>query len=764
MKAKTETHQPGLLFSERMVGGFTRDQSFTSHLLRAAKATAKEPFEFIATIQSQDLDAMLADREHCAGLSGTVKAPTLSPEPLMMTGGIFNLFVIDPAVPESRLMLYQFKMHAVAGAEYFVEGLKIIETASIVDVWHDTTTLYITVYDGPDRNAPVLGCGVLRIAPTDFLKQLTTFRVPRATNFIERVAGVAKYQVFFANTVFQHYGGLLARPRYFDPGVLSRPQRTLKAPPPVAYPFVTGDDVELRLTRYQSGKKGPVMLAHGFGVSSRIFSTDLIEQNLVEFLCAHEYDVWTLDLRFSIDLDPARQSDGDQTARYDYPGAISKIRHETGAESVQCLAHSWGAPTFFMSLLQGLEGVRSFVASQIGIYTYSPPNIRFVTGLHLADLLAAVGSSQLDASARGDEIWLEKGYDKALQAWAMLFAQGRCTSATCHRVTFMYGSLYEHDQLNEELHDHLDELFGVANTRTFQHISKICRKGYLVNFKDENTYLPHLDRLNLPIAFIQGGDDKCFLPKGTKRTYDRLCSRFNPDQYSYHLIPGYGHIDCIFGKDAAKDVYPHILEHLEKTALDQQTRPPATRQSSSSAALTTCSTEGGVPDRRSSHQAALTIRWPEEYDPSHACVHVSNSIDISASAEEIWAWLIRAALWPSWYPNSRNVRFENPPGPDLAGGTRFRWRTFGITIESIVEEYVPFERLAWTATASGLRAYHAWLIQSSSRGCQVLTEETQNGFLAWLQKLLLPTRMYHYHQIWLEQLKLMAEMAPAAGA
>lgn len=482
----------------------------------------------------------------------------------------------------------------------------------------------------------------------------------------------------------------------------------------------------------------------------------------MEFLCAHEYDVWTLDLRFSIDLDPARQSDGDQAARYDYPCAISKIRHETGAASVQCLAHSWGAPTFFMSLLQGLEGVRSLVASQIGIYTYSPPNIRFVTGLHLADLLAAVGSAQLDASARPDEIWLEKGYDKALQAWAMLFAQGRCTSATCHRVTFMYGSLYEHDQLNEELHEHLDELFGVANTRTFQHISKICRKGYLVNFKDENTYLPHLDRLNLPIAFIQGGEDKCFLPKGTKRTYDRLCSQFNPDQYSYHLIPGYGHIDCIFGKNAAKDVYPHILEHFEKTALDGRTPARATRQSSRDSAFTKYSREGEMIDLQSSQEAAATIRWPEGHDPSQACVHVSNSIDISASAEEIWAWLIRAALWPSWYPNSRNVRFENPPGPDLALGTRFRWWTFGITIESIVEEYIPFERLAWTATALGLRAYHAWLVQGNSRGCHVLTEETQNGFLARLQKLLLPTRMHRYHQIWLEHLKLMAEMAPGA--
>lgn len=731
-----------------MAGKFARNPSFASLLTSAPNVAAAEDFEFTATIQSHDLNAMLADEEHPAHLGGTVVARTLSPEPLTMTDGIFNLFVIDPGVPESRLMLYQFKMHNVAGREYFVGGFKIIQNASIVDVWRDTTTLYMTVYDGQDWTAPILGCGILRIAPVDFLKQLTTFRVPAARNLVDQLIGVAKYGKFFAGTLYEHYGGLLTRPRYFEPEDEGpRPQRRLNAPSPVVYPLVTDDNVKLRLTRYQAGNKGPVMLAHGFGVSSRIFSTDLIEQNLVEFLCAHEYDVWTLDLRFSIGLKAKkRESNGDETAHYDYPAAINKIRSETGVASVQCLAHSWGAPTFFMSLLQGLEGVRSFVASQIGIYTYSPPNVRFVTDLHLADLLAVLGVPRLDAYARGDEVWFKKLYDRALQAWAMKFAQGSCTSATCHRITFMYGSLYEHDQLNEALHEHLHELFGVANTRTFQHISTICRKGYLVDFNGNDTYLPYIDRLNLPIAFIQGGEDKCFLPEGTEKTYETLCEKFDPEQYSYHRIPGYGHIDCIFGKNAARDVYPYILEHFEKAALDR--------------------TGGGssqgyeLPDRGRRYRSPQRIRWPQGYDPAYSSVYVSNSINISASAQRVWAWLIRAALWPSWYPNSRNVRFENPPGPDLALGTRFCWWTFGVTIESTVEEYVPFERLAWSAEGLGLQAYHAWLIQRNSGGCHVLTEETQNGFLPWLQKLLAPNRMHHGHQLWLKQLKLMAEMAP----
>ena len=35
---------------------------------------------------------------------------------------------------------------------------------------------------------------------------------------------------------------------------------------------------------------------------------------------------------------------------------------------------------------------------------------------------------------------------------------------------------------------------------------------------------------------------------------------------SRYVVPGYGHIDCIFGRNAVNDVYPKIVEHLEQTA------------------------------------------------------------------------------------------------------------------------------------------------------------------------------------------------------
>lgn len=158
------------------------------------------------------------------------------------------------------------------------------------------------------------------------------------------------------------------------------------------------------------------------------------------------------------------------------------------------------------------------------------------------------------------------------------------------------------------------------------------------------------------------------------------------------------------------------------------------------------------------------VHWPDRYQPNNCPVHVRNELDMAASQEQVWAWLIRAALWPTWYHNSANVKFLDGTEPDLQKGSRFRWKTFGVTITSTALEYVPGERIAWNAHAFGLDVYHAWVLQPSTKGCHVLTEESQHGWLARLSNFFLPNQMYKNHQLWLEGLekKASAGLPPAA--
>jgi Polyketide cyclase / dehydrase and lipid transport len=116
----------------------------------------------------------------------------------------------------------------------------------------------------------------------------------------------------------------------------------------------------------------------------------------------------------------------------------------------------------------------------------------------------------------------------------------------------------------------------------------------------------------------------------------------------------------------------------------------------------------------------MGVRWPEEHAPANTAVFVSNQLEMNVPPAAVWEWLIRADLWPEWYPNSKNVTYLEPSKGPLRLGTTFRWTTFGVTIVSRVEEFSLGERIAWNARGTGVDAYHAWLIEKTDNGCRVL--------------------------------------------
>jgi hypothetical protein len=153
------------------------------------------------------------------------------------------------------------------------------------------------------------------------------------------------------------------------------------------------------------------------------------------------------------------------------------------------------------------------------------------------------------------------------------------------------------------------------------------------------------------------------------------------------------------------------------------------------------------------------IRWPEKYKPEESAVHVRKEMDMPVSPEVVWPWLVRAELWPTWYPEFQDVVIQGG-GPDLKLGSKFRWKTFGVALNSVVEEFVPFERVAWSARSMGIDAYHAWLIERLQSGCRVITAETQNGWVARLNNALRPGSVGRIHQTWLERLLEKAKSGP----
>ena len=563
----------GLRFAETMRGYFSTSAGRTDAIdlfdeaARAGKA-ADSRMEFTVDIVAADLDRLLDTPTHNAEIVGTLTASALSDQPLTVTDGTFNLFEVYPEAPDTRHMTYKMRLSSEKGKTYWFWGYKVVhDDPDAFQIWHDTSTLYVTVHEGDSDQGPVVGKGVLHIEPADFARQMTTMAVTNAESPAERLRALARFGEYFGGVLWQTYGGVFASPTVFNPDAPPRKRRPLRVDPPTVHFFTTEDGVTLRLTRYQGGDKGPVMLVHGLGVASSIFSTDTIDTNMLEYLFGQGYDVWLLDFRVSIDLPAsAQQSTGDQVATYDYPAAIAKVKEVSGARTVQCVVHCYGASTFFMSMLAGLQDVRSIVCSQIATNIVVPTATRIKTGLHVPSFLDQLGISSLTAYVDSTADWKERLYDKALGLYALSEAQGWCDSPVCHRITFMYAPLYRHATLNNLLHERLHELFGIGNMQTFEHLAVLCRRGVAVSFDGQDVYMPHIDRLQLPICFIHGAQNECYLPESTELTFDLLREKFGDERYSRQVIPGYGHIDCIFGKNAVNDVYPYVLAHLEQTA------------------------------------------------------------------------------------------------------------------------------------------------------------------------------------------------------
>ena len=521
-------------------------------------------FAFIFSISVDDVERMIADPAHEANLFGSVKAPALSHSRLMASGGRFNLFRDDGA--GTKRMVYRATLTADDGARYDFRGHKVVRDDPGFDLWPDTTTLFIEVrrLDG-GGDAPALR-GVLRIAVADFARQLTTMRPTGAPSAGARAKALAAFGGFFAGSLFEVYGGIGRPLTRFDDAAPPRKRRALRCGVGRAFPVTTEDGKQLRLTRYRGGDRGPVLLSHGLGVSSLIFSIDTIGTNLVEYLVEAGYDCWVFDYRSSIDLPSATElHTADDVARYDYPAAVARVREVTGAVGVQVVAHCFGATTFTMAMLSGLQGVRSAVVSQIGPHVFVPwfPQ-RLLAHARVPRFFGLLRLRAVDVTARErDPRWL-RVLDRVLYRLLPLSGRQSATSATSNRITALYGPLYERDQLNAATFDEaLPEMFGEANVAALAQLALIARRRRIVDADGGNAYLRDFEGLNLPLCFIHGARNRTFLPRSTRKTVRLLRRRFGADQYAHHLIPKYGHIDCIFGKDAARDVFPLIRAHLD---------------------------------------------------------------------------------------------------------------------------------------------------------------------------------------------------------
>jgi pimeloyl-ACP methyl ester carboxylesterase len=566
---------PGLQFTEFLKGWFSTDVPDGEYEVGATRGrTEGSLLEAEVTVTFDDLEELLRQPASPGRLDGEVLAPKLSPFPLTVTGGEFRLFEPDRRHVETWNMRYSMALTSdEGGRRYRLEGVKVLHDDPGFDIWKDTTRLYVRILD---HDGTSLGAGVLCVSLADLIRNLRTVRVLREPSPAKRTAYVGRFLRLWASRLLHTYAGLdekdgrfWGNPRAKKKPVEPTPDRRADliawcdgreqwhddGTPP-------GDDAWLQLTRFNGGSKGPVMLASGFAMAARSFALTMNKKNLVACLLEKDFDVWLFDTRSSIELESARtEFTLDDIARKDWPVAVREVLRRTqGDNGVQVVGHCAGSVTFLMAMLAGLDGVRAAVCSQYTMYPQTSSFIKAKVRIPVPQLLQMLGFKTL--SPNYGQTWKNKLIDTAL-AVVPIPRQERCGSALCRWVNLIYGMTHRHAQLNDATHRALVEAFGVGNLDTIKQLGLIMRRGIAVDHSGNNSYVEFPDRLAIPIHFLVGEHNYMFFPATTDTTLRWLGEHNDPSLYTYTELPGYAHLDCFIGRNAADEVFPGIIDFLD---------------------------------------------------------------------------------------------------------------------------------------------------------------------------------------------------------
>jgi hypothetical protein len=609
----------GVSWSETFTGRLAFGQADFNQAMLPANG---EPVSAGLTVVIDDLERFLAAQADggirdpealpAAVTEGYLRCATFGGE-LQVREGSFQAFVpTAQAEPRDALhlrMRYDLKLDGPGGRTYALEGFKLVENDPGYDSWSDTTTLFIRICEG----AEPVATGVLQISPRAFMRQLITFRATGPT-LSSRLRALARYQSYFGASLVRTYAGA--------PVSGSRPSFPVDRPPPpwqppaepefqrlagtrlarAIVPFTVPDlNFPLNLHRLRaldSGgepvapRLGPVLLVPGSGVRAEMYYGQPVGTSCAEYLLDLGYDVWVETWRASIDLPPNAYT-LDHAAMHDHPSAVQKVlavcdaeagasdgsgpgagRGSGAAVSLKAIVHCQGSISFMMAAVAGRldRRVTHIVSSAVSLFI----DVTQSTWLkqQLAMPLVARTFDGLDAQWGIRPTTPTAG----LFAAAAKRMERPCGNPTCQVANFMYGSgwdvLFRHvdDQGNpwvaDALHEWTGREVGYTPLSLIAQVAESSRHGFIVPSPTPppgtpTAYLATPPQTRAQITFIAGDHNNMFRWQGQHRAARFFDESVGEGQADFVVLPGFGHLDTFWGRDAPRVAFPLIRAGLE---------------------------------------------------------------------------------------------------------------------------------------------------------------------------------------------------------
>ena len=309
----------------------------------------------------------------------------------------------------------------------------------------------------------------------------------------------------------------------------------------------------------------PVLLVHGAGVRANIFDPPT-ERTLIDCLMDAGYDVWLSNWRASIDGVPNRWT-LDEAAVFDHPAAVKTVLERTGATSIKAVIHCQGSTSFMMAAVAGLlPQVETIVSNAVALHPVVP-RATYLANLALIPTLGRM----IDGLNPQWGLSAPAGWPTVID-WVVRATHHECNNPVCKHASFTYGlgfpTLWRHENLDEATHEWIKGEFAYVPTSFFLQMTRCLSAGHLVStgrFAElPENFVEQAPKTDARFVLLGGENNVCFLPESQARTFDFL-DHHHPGRHVFHELAGYGHLDVFLGKDAARDVFPLIVDELGRS-------------------------------------------------------------------------------------------------------------------------------------------------------------------------------------------------------
>lgn len=191
----------GITFRETMAGGFSLGN--TDPLIGAKEGNAQGlELAMHVAITIRDFEAFARDPHHQGELHGMIDFQPFA-KGIPASEGVFNLF--SPADdPHSKYMIYELAFEH-EGQAYYLAGKKKVKDDLGFDLWEDTTTLYTTLHKGIDKEAPIVGAGILKLGIKELVKLATSMHAINAKTIQQKMTTISKFGSFFMGELWDSY-------------------------------------------------------------------------------------------------------------------------------------------------------------------------------------------------------------------------------------------------------------------------------------------------------------------------------------------------------------------------------------------------------------------------------------------------------------------------------------------------------------------------------------------------------------------------------